>query len=222
MKPIADNLFQIEGFPPHSINMYLMGGVLIDAGTRFSAGRILKQLAGRTVSAHALTHAHPDHQGASHRVATELDLPLWCGEADAAAAEDPRLIRTRMPKHPINYLLEWFATGPAHPVARRLKEGDDVGGFEVIETPGHTVGHLSFWRESDRALVLGDVVANLNFLTGLPGLRWPPNMWTIDPHRNRESARRVAALRPEVVCFGHGPPLRDPDRFARFVETGRA
>ncbi len=35
-------------------------------------------------------------------------------------------------------------------------------------------------------------------------------MLTRDPERNRESVRRLAALEPELVCFGHRPPLRDP------------
>jgi glyoxylase-like metal-dependent hydrolase (beta-lactamase superfamily II) len=43
--------------------------------------------------------------------------------------------------------------------------------------------------------------------------------FTTDPPRNRESARRLAALEPALVCFGHGPPLRDAAKFASFVES---
>jgi hydroxyacylglutathione hydrolase len=43
-------------------------------------------------------------------------------------------------------------------------------------------------------------------------------MLTIDPARNRESARKLGALEPELVCFGHGAPLRDPDKLKRFVD----
>jgi hydroxyacylglutathione hydrolase len=39
-----------------------------------------------------------------------------------------------------------------------------------------------------------------------------------DSTLNRDSARRLGALEPRLVCFGHGPPLWDPDRFGRFVE----
>lgn len=66
MRELADDLYLLAGFPPNAINVYLMGDVLIDAGTRHARGRILRQLSARTVNAHALTHAHPDHQGASH------------------------------------------------------------------------------------------------------------------------------------------------------------
>ena len=63
----------------------------------------------------------------------------------------------------------------------------------------------------------GDVLANLNFVLGTAGLREPPSFFSADPSRNRESARKVAALRPALVCFGHGPPLRDPDRLQEYA-----
>ena len=87
----------------------------------------------------------------------------------------------------------------------------------MIETPGHCAGHVSYWRESQRVLVLGDVLARVPS-TGLPGLlREPPRLFTPDPARNRQSARRVAALEPALVCFSHGAPLRDTERFLDFV-----
>ena len=92
-----------------------------------------------------------------------------------------------------------------------------MGDFTVIETPGHSPGHVAFWRESDHTLVLGDVLSNVNLLTGVPGLHEPPVAFTPDPPRNRRSARRLAALEPGIVCFGHGPPLRDARRLADFV-----
>jgi glyoxylase-like metal-dependent hydrolase (beta-lactamase superfamily II) len=107
--------------------------------------------------------------------------------------------------------------GPPRKVDRPLREGDLVGGFEVLDVPGHSPGHVAYWREPDRVLVLGDVLNNMNVLTGIPGLHEPKLIFTPDPARNRESARRLAALRPALACFGHGPPLRDPDRIERFV-----
>jgi hydroxyacylglutathione hydrolase len=219
MKHIADGLFQLGGFPPHAINAYLLGDVLVDAGTRLARGRILRQLRGHAVSAHALTHAHPDHQGASHAVCEALDVPLWCGTGDVECAQDPRVMFARMPRHVINRRVAPWLSGPGHPVARRLVEGDEVGGFTVIETPGHTAGHVSFWRAADRVLILGDVMANMSFLTGRPQLREPPWFFSADPARNRASARKVAALEPALIAFGHGPALRDTGRLLRFVET---
>lgn len=217
MRRLADDLYQLRGVPPDAINVYLLGDVLIDAGTRFAPRRILRQLRGRSVAAHALTHAHPDHQGGSHRVCEALGIPLWCGAADAEAVETPGGVIAALPKNPVNRLLAPLMVGPPHPVARRLREGDEVAGFVVLEVPGHSAGHVAYWRERDRVLVLGDVLAGMNPLTGLPGLREPPRIFTPDPARNRESARRIAALEPALVCFGHGPPLRDPKRLADFV-----
>jgi glyoxylase-like metal-dependent hydrolase (beta-lactamase superfamily II) len=76
---------------------------------------------------------------------------------------------------------------------------------------------VSFWRESDRVLIVGDVLGNMHFITGVPGLHTPPDMATPDPARNRESARRLAELKPSLACFGHGAPLRDPDKLAKYV-----
>lgn len=216
MQRLADDLYLLNGVPPYAINVYLAGDVLIDAGSRHAAGRILRQLSGREVNLHALTHAHADHQGSSHELCQKLDLPLWCGELDAAAVEDGR-IRERMPDHPLNSLIGKLFPGPPHPVARRLHEGDAVAGFEVLDTPGHSAGHISFWRGDDRTLICGDVFTNMDTVTGVPGLHEPKSFFTPDPERNRESMRRLAELEPELVCFGHGRPLRDPAKLSAFA-----
>jgi glyoxylase-like metal-dependent hydrolase (beta-lactamase superfamily II) len=216
VRHLADDLWLLDGRPPYFINVYLIGDVLVDAATRRAGRRILRQLDGRRVTAHALTHAHPDHQGASKDVCEALGIPLWCGEADADAMEQGTIPDTQ-PDHPINRLIDRFWLGPPYPVARRLREGDVVSGFEVLHVPGHSAGHVAFWRESDRALILGDVVTNMNTITGWPGLNEPRSFFTPDPKTNRDSARRLAALDPELVCFGHGRPLRDPAKLNRFV-----
>ena len=217
MKELAPGLWQLRGFPPQGINVYLMGDVLVDAATKRAGRRILGELKGRSVTAHALTHAHPDHQGASHEVCTALGIPFWVGERDADAAEDPRLIKERQPQTRLNNVINRVWTGPGHPVDRQLREGDTVAGFTVLDVPGHSAGHVAFWRESDRVLVLGDVLNNMNIVTGRRGLYEPKRLFTPDPERNRESIRRVAALGPELACFGHGPPLRDPGALAEFA-----
>jgi hydroxyacylglutathione hydrolase len=217
MRRLAEDLYVLSCPPPYLINVYLMGGVLVDSGTRHAAGRILRQVRGRSVSAMTLTHAHPDHQGSCHEVCEALGIPLWCGAADAEAVEDPELIVRRLPKSWLTRTIGPLWVGPAHPVARRLREGDIVGGFTVLETPGHCAGHVSYWRERDRVLVLGDVLANFSPPAGLRGLCEPPRLFSPDPAENRRSARRVAALEPALVCFGHGPPLADTRRFVEFI-----
>jgi hydroxyacylglutathione hydrolase len=191
--------------------------VLIDAGTARRAKSIMSELDGRDVAAHALTHAHPDHFGSSHEVCETLGIPLWCGERDAAVAEGKR--RPEPGQSRLAGLLRRQAMPKPHPVARCLNERDEVAGFTVLDTPGHSPGHVAYWRESDRTLILGDVLFNLSLPTLKPGLREPYLAVTPDPARNRDSARRLAELRPDLVLFGHGPPLRDTDGFVRFVES---
>lgn len=217
MKEIADGVYQLSGFPPNAINVFLINDVLVDASTRYATRRILRQLKGREVSAHALTHAHPDHQGASHAVCEALGVPFWVGEGDVDAAETPDLIGERQPDHWLAQLFFRTMTGPGHPVDRALREGDDVAGFRVLEVPGHSAGHIAFWREDDRVLILGDVLNGADPLTAVPGLREPKTFFTPDPARNRASARRLEELAPKVVAFGHGPVCRDTRKFVDFV-----
>ncbi|HEX8065515.1 MAG TPA: MBL fold metallo-hydrolase [Thermoleophilaceae bacterium] len=217
MKQLADGLYQLRGFPPNAINVYLIGDVLVDAASRFAGRRILRQVRGHRIAAHALTHAHSDHQGASREVCEKLGVPFWVGAADVEAAETGD-IASRQPAHWVNRVMDRAWSGPGHPVDRQLSEGDEVAGFQVLEVPGHSPGHVAFWRESDRALVLGDVLNSMNLVTGIPGLREPPKVFTPDPARNRESARRLAALEPRLACFGHGPPVRDTRKLVEFVE----
>jgi hydroxyacylglutathione hydrolase len=87
----------------------------------------------------------------------------------------------------------------------------------ALETPGHSPGHLSYWREDDRTLIAGDVLFGRHPITGRPGLYEPPERFTLDVTCNRASIRRVAALRPALMVFGHGRPWRDPDALERFA-----
>ena len=215
MRRVAEDVFHIPLTPRDGVNAYLLGDVVVDAGAKVNAKRLIKALHGHAVGAHALTHAHPDHAGGSRQLVEAFDVPVWVGERDRAAVE------AGGPPAP-----ETWAAGAvarlggfeAVGVARALREGDDVGhGFTVLDTPGHSDGHVALWRESDRTLVLGDVLFNMHPLTTRPGLREPPRILTRDPQVNRESARRLAALEPELMLFGHGPPLRDPALLTAFV-----
>lgn len=216
MRQVAPGVHLLGGFPPHAINAYLIDDVLVDAGTRFAYPLLARQLRRHRVRAHALTHAHPDHCGSSHAICSRWNVPLWCGAGDAEAMEAGTTIEL-LPPSLSNRVLHNVFGGPPHPVDRRLREGDRIGSFTVIEVPGHTPGQIALWRADDRTLILGDVLANAHPITQRPGLREPNPNFTLDPVRNRESARKLAGLQPHLVCFGHGPPLRDADRLPAFV-----
>lgn len=217
MIELADGVFQLSGKPPNMINIYLIDGILVDAGTPQARKRIFRELGDRVPTAHLVTHAHPDHYGSSHAVCEKYGIPLLTGANDADAIEEsgPEAADTFIARN----ILSKMPPPPAHPVDTRLNEGDKVCSFEVIDTPGHSRGHIALWRAGDRTLVLADVLFNLNPLTMKTGLREPPLMLTLDPAQNRDSARKVAELEPELVLFGHGPVLRSSEAFTWFVAT---
>jgi hydroxyacylglutathione hydrolase len=215
MRLVAPGVWLLRGFPPNMFNVYLMEDVLVDGATRWARGRILSQLRRRQPRLMALTHCHPDHQGVARVVCRQFKIPLACHEHDVPAMEG------RTPMLPGNWLLRlgmriW--AGPAAPVTRVLRDGDELAGFRVVHTPGHTPGHVTFFRESDRVAVAGDVLANMNFLTGKPGLREPPPFFSDNAAQNTESVRKLVDLRPSVVCFGHGPPLYCTELLDKLLE----
>src|SRR3954465_7482641 len=83
-RQIAPDVQMLPLSPRDTINAYVIGDVLIDAGTRHDAKKIKRMIGERSISAHALTHVHPDHQGASHAICEEYQIELWApaGEAD--------------------------------------------------------------------------------------------------------------------------------------------
>src|SRR5262245_50317526 len=160
MRELADGVWQLPGVF-NLVNSYLVrteeGDVLIDGCTRWATGRILRALRDIRLSLVALTHVHPDHQGAVAAVCQRFGVPLACHEADADVMEGAR------PMQPHNWIVRVghrLLSGPAHPVARRLRDGDEVGEWRVVHTPGHTMGHVVYLRERDRVVIAGDVVRN--------------------------------------------------------------
>ena len=207
MIEIAPDVFHLPLTPRNGINAYVIGDVIVDAGLASSAKKIVKAVEGRPIRALAATHAHVDHLGGARRLVDALELPLWVSAGDAG---DARSGEPAVPKSRVTPVMTFIGGFDGVDVARELREGDEVAaGFVVVEAPGHSPGHIAYWRESDRVLLTGDVFTNMNLLTTAVGLHLPPDLVTIDPARNRASAQRLAALEPAVAGFGHGPVLRD-------------
>jgi glyoxylase-like metal-dependent hydrolase (beta-lactamase superfamily II) len=222
MKEVAKNLYQIPLFPRNSINAYIIEGYLIDAGIPSSGKKLLQAIDayGRDkIKAHVLTHAHPDHNGASAFICDTLQIPLWCGEEDVAVMESGDATASfANPNHPVARFQRRFWAGAKYQVTRALKEGDWVGEFQVLATPGHSPGHIALWREQDGVLICGDVLVNMNLMTTIRGLGEPPKLFTSDPAQNRESIVKLANLQPKVVCFGHGAPLTATQELTEFAK----
>jgi hydroxyacylglutathione hydrolase len=209
VKEIASDLFLLRGFPPAGFNVYVIRSgdqwVLVDTSTRHARRRILRQLPGK-LAAIFITHAHRDHAGSMHAVASETGAPVWAGEADADALEGKAPEPSPAPDHIVNRMFAgWWKD--RHPVARRLRQDEQVAGFSVIEFPGHTPGQIGLWREADRTVVCADVMRSMNLVTGLPQLGEMPKIFTSDLGEARRSIRKLAALQADTVCFGHGRPL---------------
>jgi glyoxylase-like metal-dependent hydrolase (beta-lactamase superfamily II) len=210
MREVAAGVWLLDGYPRDLFNVYLAGDLLIDGCTRWDRYWLLRQLRGHTVRRMALTHCHPDHQGIASAVCERFGVPLACHEADVPAMEG----RERMVPHNLFLTVgHWIWSGPPYPVANVLREGDQVGEWRVVHTPGHTPGHVIFFRESDRVAIVGDLLVNLNFITFKVRLKTPPRIFCIDFAQARRSVRHLVDLRPSTILFGHGPPLYDMTRF---------
>jgi glyoxylase-like metal-dependent hydrolase (beta-lactamase superfamily II) len=85
----------------------------------------------------------------------------------------------------------------------------------VVETPGHTPGHVSLLRRGDGFLIAGDAVTTMNLdsmwetLTRRRRVCRPPTPATMNWADAARSVRKLAALRPQWIAAGHGAPMQD-------------
>jgi hydroxyacylglutathione hydrolase len=87
MEELAPGLLHVPGRPSHAFNVHVAGGVIVDAATRHAARRILRAVRGVEITAHAVTHGHCDHQGASAALTAQLGVPFWGPAGEVAALE---------------------------------------------------------------------------------------------------------------------------------------
>ena len=217
MKLLAPNVWRLKQFPAPSVNVYLAEDVLIDGGTRWDRRRVFAEIEGRKLSMLALTHVHPDHQGVAKDVCEARGTPLACHADDVDAMEGRRPVQEAAPRNPFNRIIKRFWQGPPYKVDRVLAEGDEVAGFRVVHAPGHARGEVVYFRDSDRVAICGDVIRNMSYATGLPGIKEPPEIFTYDPAENRRSIRKLAELDPRLILPGHGPAVTDMAAFERFA-----
>jgi glyoxylase-like metal-dependent hydrolase (beta-lactamase superfamily II) len=215
MKQLAEGVWRLKQFPLPSINVYLAGDVLIDAGGRPDRRRIFAEIEGRELSLLALTHVHPDHQGAAKDVCEARGIPLACHADDVDAMEGRRPVRAS--EHPIARLSARLFEGPPNRVDRVLADGDEVAGFRVVHAPGHSPGEVIFFRDSDRVAICGDVIRSMSYATGRFRLAEPPDFFSSDSAENRRSIRKLAELEPSLILPGHGDAVADIAAFERFV-----
>ncbi len=173
---------------------------------------------GRKPEAIVMTHGHFDHVGVLESLAAKWDVPVYAHAderpyLDGSAAyppPDPHVGGGLMAR-----LSPLYPRSPVD-VGDRLRILSPDGslptmpGWRWLHTPGHSAGHISLWREADRALIVGDAFITTAqesayaAATQAPELHGPPMYFTHDWQAARDSVRRLAALSPELAVTGHG------------------
>ncbi len=199
---------------------------LVDAAIPFSAGRIkswAEKTFGKAPNAIVLTHGHFDHVSAAEELAEAWGVPVYAHPLEApylSGQKEYAAPNTGAGGGLMPLLSPMFPRGPIDlgPRLRMLRADDgavaELPGWTLLRTPGHTPGHVSFWRAADRTLLPGDA-----FCTTKPEsffeasmaqhveLHGPPAYFTSDWDAARASVGRLAELDPAVVAPGHGKPL---------------
>ncbi len=200
--------------------------VLVDAGVWNSEEAILGTArarfgADRAPKAILLTHGHFDHIGALDELLERWDVPVY-----AHPLEIPYLTGQAdyPPPDPTvgGGLMAWLS--PLYP-RRGVNLGDRVRplpedgsvpgapGWRWIHTPGHTPGHVSFFRDADRVLVAGDAFTTVQQESALAvalqekEIHGPPAYFTTDWKAAEASVQQLESLHPSAVVTGHGRPM---------------
>jgi len=211
------------------VNAYLAededGLALVDTGLPWQADSVRRglEVAGfpmRDIDRVLLTHYDVDHVGGLRSLLDSADggdggggggIEVCCGEGDADLVVGNRKPPLSLPKG-LSQRLGRVLTPSVDSPVRALGDGDEVGGFEVVATPGHTPGHVAYVHEGLEAAFLGDLVR----ADGDGGLELSPWLLSSDTGRLEPSVRRVLDRAPafEAACVGHGDPIRSGGRDA--------
>jgi len=200
--------------------------VLIDTGMPKSAAKI-KELAeerfgkNHKPKAIILTHGHFDHVGAVTELVNEwnvpvyahsLELPFLTGETNYPEPDgsvEGGLIAKMSPLFP-NEAINLKNHVHALPENGEIPH---MPGWKWIHTPGHTPGHVSFFRDEDKLLIAGDAFVTVrqdelyNVLIQKQELNGPPRYFTTNWMDAWNSIKKLEALNPSIAVTGHGSPM---------------
>lgn len=228
MREIANGVTCV---PIGIVNAYIVseGGrwILVDTGIPRQAERLRTAAedlfgAGAKPEFIVLTHGHFDHAGSALDLAEMWDVPIY-----AHGLEMPYLTgRDAYPPFdptvggPLAFVLRFYPSNKFDlgPRIHELSELEQpiLGEWTVIETPGHSPGHVSLWREKDKVLIAGDALTTVDVNHWMGPLKGPdvfPTAFTAscDFDAVKRSMQVLAALRPRVLACGHGVPMAGGD-----------
>ena len=210
----GDNLIRLTRIT--AVNVYLVrehgGFTLIDAGMSGSAPEIIataRQFGGE-IRRITLTHAHSDHMGsldALHELLPNAEVSMSAREAQLLAGDT-----SFAPGEPTDVPIRAYPKASTRP-SRLLRGGDQVGSLEVIESPGHSPGHLAFYDHRDGTLIAGDAYSTKGGISAGGMIRWLfplPAIFTWHKPLATQSAEALLALQPRRLATGHGKVLENP------------
>ncbi len=182
---------------------------LIDAGLPLFAGSLIRALSSLEGDAQLrlilITHADGDHYGAVKRLRLGHDFLVASSAIEAQAMAVGGMSRDLKPRNGwerflFKTVLPTFTAAPVQ-VDTLLQPGDSLpilGGLQVLDSAGHTPGHLSFYSPEQRLLFAGDSIIQHK---GIPSPAFGPNCW--DENLAQAAFDRQMALKPLHVCGGH-------------------
>ncbi len=216
---IIDNVYVVPGVVA---NPYIItdrdGLTIIDTGIPRSEKKILAYVASlgkspRDVRRIILTHSDVDHVGSLAALAKATGARTCASQSEAQAIAAGKPSREARPpgislrRFLFTMVSPFFKVSPVH-VDEILRDGQTLpvlGGLQVMETIGHTPGHLSLFAPAAGVLFCGDSFkadANGINVSLSPGVTW-------DATKAKEAIRKQAALGASIICPGHGPVVRD-------------